>query len=218
MLGTGNWVEAKKKAPRKTTAKKKIVKKTAKKIQKKAVVKLQIYKPKPVIIKKTTLITAEAQRKEDVPALTSRMALSPKIGIGTGGLSSFGVGCEFAMPIMPSVDLMLELGYWPVSGAPIMMIGGNGIYKFAPVEGMPVNFYSGGGLFYQMINVTGSTGNINAFGFQVLGGADIPIPGAGNAFAQMKYGIANYTYTIGAFSFSASSGGFVLEGGYRFVL
>ena len=148
---------------------------------------------------------------------SSGMVISPKVGLGTGGLASFGVGCEFAMPIMQSVDLMLELEYWPVAGAPVMMIGGNGIYKFAPIEGMPVNFYAGGGLFYQMIAVTGLSG-INAFGFQALGGADIPIPGAGSAFAQMKYGIANYTYNIGGFSVSASSGGFVLEGGYRLAL
>jgi len=232
MAGWGSFAQAK---VYKKVYVKKVVKKAAKKPVKKTITK--------TISKTTTSIKTHTTNVNIRPAATvvvvtpataaapvapapaaapkaasSRMAISPKVGLGTGGLNSFGVGCEFNIPVIPSVDVMLEAGYWPVSGAPIIMIGGNGIYKFAPVEGMSFSFYSGGGLFYQMVNVTGATGSINAFGFQVLGGADIPIPGAGNAFAQMKYGIANYTYTIGAVSFSASSGGFVLEGGYRFLL
>lgn len=208
--------------PAKKTVKKKVVKKkvvktkkAAKKPVKKTVVKSTVVVEEKPVIPPSTVKPAVQPAKPAAPV--SRMAVSPKIGLGTGGLNSFGLGCEFSFPIMPQTDLMLEAGFWPVSGAPIIMIGGNGIYHFEHIKDMPVDFYSGAGAFYQMINVTGA-GNMSAIGFQVLGGADIPVSGLGMAFAQMKYGIASYSYAIGPISVSASSGGFVLEGGYRFYL
>ena len=115
---------------------------------------------------------------------------------------------------------MGEIEYYAVSGGSVMQIGGNGVYTFAPVIGAPGTFYAGGGLVYQMI----SNVNVTGIGAQGFGGMDFPIPGAGTAFGQIKYVIANYTtpgITIGGITVpgvSVSSGGFVLEGGYRFYL
>ena len=147
-------------------------------------------------------------------AQSGGMVVSPKLGLGTGGLNSFFLGCEVAYPVMPSVDVMGELEYYMVSGGSIIQVAGNGVYHFAPVAGMPGNFYAGGGLLYQTISGV----NASAIGFQGFGGMDYALQGGGTVFGQIKYAIANYTVSFGGFSVSTSSGGLVLEGGYRFYL
>lgn len=154
------------------------------------------------------------------PIKGSGLVISPKLAFGTSGLSAIALGCEVAMPIMSQVSAMGEIEYYAVSGGSVMQVAGNGVYTFAPVTGAPGTFYAGGGVVYQMI----SGANVSGIGAQGFGGMDFPIPGAGTAFGQIKYVIANYTtpsVTIGGFTVpgvSVSSGGFVLEGGYRFYL
>lgn len=155
------------------------------------------------------------------PVKSSGFVISPKLGLGTGGLGALFLGCEVAYPIMQSVDVMGEVEYYMVSGGSIITVAGNGVYHFAPIAGAPGNFYAGGGLLYQTIS---SGGSFSAIGFQGFGGMDYQLPGAGTVFGQVKYAIANYTIpgvTIGGVTVgggSVSSGGFVLEGGYRFYL
>ncbi|MFA4843348.1 MAG: hypothetical protein WC632_00155 [Candidatus Margulisiibacteriota bacterium] len=147
-------------------------------------------------------------------AQSGGLVVSPKLGFGTGGLNSFFLGCEVAYPVMPSVDVMGEVEYYMVSGGSIITVAGNGVYHFAPIAGAPGNFYAGGGLLYQSIGGV----NASAIGFQGFGGMDYQLAGSGTVFGQIKYAIANYTFSVGGISFSTSSGGLVLEGGYRFYL
>lgn len=161
-------------------------------------------KSAPVVIEETPVVSA-------VPS-ASKFVVSPKVGFGGGFGSAINLGCEVSMPIMPSVDGMGELTFYSGSGVSMICISGNGIYNFPPMPGMPGNLYSGGGLVYGSASALGVS--LSGIGFQALGGMNIPVPGAGNAFAQLKYLVLNFS--LGGFS--ASGGGFVVEGGYRLAL
>ena len=183
---------------------------------------------KKTVTQVTTIKVQNPQSEAVAPVAAPEPAkynfvISPKAGLMGGVGSSFGLGCEFAMPIIPSVDGMGELFFIPGNGWSIIGLGANGIYKFPAVSGMPVNFYAGGGLMYDMINISSwavSGGSASAFGFQVLGGMDYPIPGAGTAFGQMKFGIASFSFATipGLPSQSYNASGFSLEGGYRLYI
>lgn len=154
------------------------------------------------------------------------LVVSPKLAFNNGLTSAIGLGCEFAMPVMPSIDGMGEFVFVPGNGYSIIEIGGNAIYKFPPVEKMPANFYAGGGLTYAMVNwgtYSQAAGADSGIGFQVIGGADIPIEGMGTAFAQLRYSNINVKqpdFTFGGITIPGATynvGGFGLEGGYRFA-
>lgn len=190
---------------------------------------------KKTTVKTTTKTTTTTTTKvQSAPAYVpvakapkSMFTISPKLGLVSGITSTFGLGVEGAMQIMPSVDGMAELMYVPGNGYSVIMLGGNGVYRFAPVENLPVNFYAGGGLIYAMVNwgsFAATTGNVSGFGFQGFGGIDYPIPGAGTVFGQLKYAVITVStpsQTIGGITFGGASynaGGFGLEGGYRIVI
>jgi len=224
------WRPAKK-TVKKTVKKKTVKKKTIKKVTKitvvKKTVKIQTVKPQveePAVIKPVTK-TEPPPPKPTAPvaaaAPAQKMKLSPKIQVGTGMGTTFGLGAEFAFPIMPKVDGMAEVVYVPGSGYTLIALAGNGIYYFDPVPGMPVNFYAGGGVLYDIISIStwaGASGSASAIGFQGFGGCDIPVTGMGVFFAQMKYAFASFTYNIApGVSASGNAGGFLMEGGYRFT-
>lgn len=175
--------------------------------------------------KKTAKKAAPAvAKKAAVAKRSSDLTVSPKGSLYTGnGGSSFAIGCEVAKPIMDNVDLMGEVVYvLPNGGVSNIVISGNGIYRFEKIKGMPGDLYAGGGLSYNLLS--GSGFSASGIGFQGLAGIDIPA-GDGTAFGQLKY--VSYSYsvpgvvvpgfgTVGGGTVSAS--GFVLEGGYRFVM
>ena len=174
-----------------------------------------------------TKVTTIRVQNEKPAAARSSFTVSPKVGLMGGITSSFGLGCEFAMPITESIDGMAEVWFVPGNGWSMIGFAGNGVYKLPAMAGTPVNFYVGGGLLYDMISASGwtSNGSFSAIGFQGFGGADYPIPGAGTVFGQMKYALASFNYTVGggtiggfpipSQSYSQTAGGFGLEGGYR---
>ena len=149
---------------------------------------------------------------------SSDLVISPKGSLYTGnGGSSFGIGCEVSKPVMDKIDAMGEVIYvLPNGGVSTIVIGGNGVYKFDKIQGMPGDLYAGGGLSYNI--VSGSGISASGIGFQGLAGMNIPA-GDGTAFAQLKYASSNYSYSIPFFgTVSVNASGFVLEGGYRFAL
>jgi len=233
-------LEAAKKSPWrpvKKTVKKKVVKKktvktkkVAKKPAKKTVVKsttvktvekFTVVEEKPVIPPSTVKPAVQPAAPATAAAPAPKMKLSPKLQLASGMGTTFGLGAEFAFPIMPKVDGMAEVIYVPGSGYTLIALGGNGVYYFDPVPGMPVNFYAGGGILYDIISIStwaGASGSASAIGFQGFGGCDIPVAGMGVFFAQMKYAFASFSYNAGfGISASANAGGFIMEGGYRFT-
>jgi hypothetical protein len=221
------WRPAKKTVKKKVVKKKTVIIKKAKKPVKKTVVKSTTVKTVEKVIvveEKPTLppSTAKPALKPTQPAAPAqKMKLSPKIQVGTGMGTTFGLGAEFAFPIMPKVDGMAEVIYVPGSGYTVIALAGNGVYYFDPVPGMPVNFYAGGGVLYDIISIStwaGASGSASAIGFQGFGGCDIPVAGMGVFFAQMKYAFASFSYNAGfGISATANAGGFLMEGGYRFT-
>lgn len=134
--------------------------------------------------------------------------ISPKVGFMSGALSSsFSLGTEVSMPIIPTIDGMADIMFTPGSGYSLIGISGNGIFNFPAIPGMPGNLYAGGGLVYEILNLNGF-GSTGSFGFQALGGMNIPLSVAGTAFVQIKEILST------DFGF----GGFLLEGGYRLGL
>ena len=221
------WRPAKKTVKKKVVKKKTVVIKKTKKPVKKTVVKSTTVKnvEKVIVVEEKPVIppsTAKPALKPTPPAAPAqKMKLSPKLQIGTGMGTTFGLGAEFAFPIMPKVDGMAEVIYVPGSGYTVIALAGNGVYYFDPVPGMPVNFYAGGGVLYDIISIStwaGASGSASAVGFQGFGGCDIPVAGMGVFFAQMKYAFASFSYNAGfGISASANAGGFLMEGGYRFT-
>lgn len=221
------WRPAKKTVKKKVVKKKTVIIKKAKKPVKKTVVKSTTVKTveKVIVVEEKPIVppsTAKPELKPTPPAAPAqKMKLSPKIQLASGMGTTFGLGAEFAFPIMPKVDGMAEVIYVPGSGYTLIALGGNGVYYFDPVPGMPVNFFAGGGVLYDIISIStwaGANGSASAIGFQGFGGCDIPVAGMGVFFAQMKYAFASFSYNAGfGISATANAGGFIMEGGYRFT-
>jgi len=185
-----------------------------------------------VLVFALSTLSLAATVKKTAPAAVSAPAASsgsgisvcPKLTMQMGDFNGLSVGVEsyFFSP-MPGVQLGAEGNYkLATNNVSWIQIGGIGRYMI-PMEGQAFQPYAGGGLNYNMYNISapGFSGSASGIGFKVFGGADYPVAGVGTFYGNVGYSSQSFNYTVdlggffGNYTVSASGGGLYLEGGDR---